>query len=86
VPDPAAADSEVIRSAELDLTDPSAGAEPRQRVVRSAGARRARLTPAPDTDPSPEPAAREEGGQTAGDGSSTSANDARLRQDKPPHW
>jgi hypothetical protein len=65
---------------------PATVAEPRQRVVRSAGARRARLTPAPDTDPNPEPAAREEGGQTAGDGSSTSANDARLRQDKPPHW
>ena len=61
-------------------------AVPRQSVVKSAGARRARLTPAPDTDPSPEPAPREEGGQTTGDGSSTSANDARLRQDKPPHW
>jgi hypothetical protein len=73
VPDPAAPDAEP-------------GAEPRQRVVRSAGSRRARLTPAPDTDPNPEPAAREEGGQTTGDGSSTSANDARLRQDKPPHW
>jgi hypothetical protein len=69
-----------------DPTTPDPTAEPRQRVVRSAGARRARLTPAPDTDPSPEPASREEGGQTAGDGSSTSANDARLRQDKPPHW
>jgi hypothetical protein len=73
VPDPAAPDAEP-------------GGEPRQRVVRSAGSRRARLTPAPDTDPNPEPAAREEGGQTTGDGSSTSANDARLRQDKPPHW
>ncbi|WP_243399264.1 hypothetical protein [Cryobacterium zongtaii] len=61
-------------------------AVPRQSVVKSAGARRARLTPAPDTDTSPEPPSREEGGQTAGNGSSTSANDARLRQDKPPHW
>ena len=60
--------------------------EPRQSVIRSAGARRARLTPAPNTDTSPEPPSREEGGQTSGDGSSTSANDARLRQDKPPHW
>jgi hypothetical protein len=59
---------------------------PRQSVVKSSGARRARLTPAPNTDTSPEPPSREEGGQTAGDGSSTSANDARLRQDKPPHW
>ena len=55
-------------------------------MVKSTGARRARLTPAPNTDPSPEPPAREEGGQSTGDGSSTSANDARLRQDKPPHW
>jgi hypothetical protein len=59
---------------------------PRQSVIKSTGARRARLTPAPDTDTSPEPPSREEGGQTTGDGSSTSANDARLRQDKPPHW
>ncbi|WEO76562.1 hypothetical protein BJQ94_14490 [Cryobacterium sp. SO2] len=65
----------------------SAGAgEPRQSVVKSSGARRARLTPAPNTDTSPQPAAREEGGHTDGDGSSTSPNDARLRQDKPPHW
>jgi hypothetical protein len=62
------------------------GVEPRQSVVKSVGARRARLTPAPNTDTSPEPPAREEGGHTAGDGSSTSPNDVRLRQDKPPHW
>ena len=66
--------------------DAAGAAVPRQSVVKSAGARRARLTPAPDTDTSPEPAPREEGGQTTGNGSSTSANDARLRQDKPPHW
>ena len=64
----------------------AAAAVPRQSVVKSAGARRARLTPAPDTDTSPEPPSREEGCQTTGNGSSTSANDARLRQDKPPHW
>ncbi|WP_297373287.1 hypothetical protein [Cryobacterium sp.] len=79
MPDPAAADP-------ATPAETVSAAEPRQRVVRSAGARRARLTPAPDTDPSPEPAPREEGGQTSGDGSATSANDARLRQDKPPHW
>ncbi|MGY4857847.1 hypothetical protein [Cryobacterium sp. AP23] len=79
MPDPAAADPAAP-------AETVSAAEPRQRVVRSTGARRARLTPAPDTDPNPEPAAREEGGQTSGDGSSTSANDARLRQDKPPHW
>ena len=100
MPDPAPADPAIpgatapaevapaeVASAEVAPADTApADATPRQRVVRSAGARRARLTPAPDTDPNPEPAAREEGGQTSGDGSSTSANDARLRQDKPPHW
>ena len=91
MPDPAAgADGAAVpagAAAPAVVPAASAGATvPRQRVVRSAGARRARLTPAPDTDTSPEPASREEGGQTAGDGSSTSANDARLRQDKPPHW
>jgi hypothetical protein len=79
VPDPEAASPD-------GPADAPGAATPRQAVVRAVGARRARLTPAPDTDPNPEPAAREEGGQTAGDGSSTSANDARLRQDKPPHW
>ncbi|WP_241983601.1 hypothetical protein [Cryobacterium sp. TMB3-10] len=76
----AAPDGTAVSAASADA------AVPRQSVVKSAGARRARLTPAPDTDTSPEPPSREEGGQTAGDGSSTSANDARLRQDKPPHW
>jgi len=89
VPDGAAADG-AAGSAGAAVPAASAGdagaAQPRQSVVKSAGARRARLTPAPDTDTSPEPPAREEGGQTAGNGSSTSANDARLRQDKPPHW
>ncbi|MEC5184046.1 hypothetical protein RCH12_001505 [Cryobacterium sp. MP_3.1] len=93
MPDPAAPDG-VVGSADATVpeTAPAASvgeggsAEPRQSVVKSAGARRARLTPAPDTDTSPEPPSREEGGQTTGDGSSTSANDARLRQDKPPHW
>ena len=89
MPDGATADG-AAGSAGAAVPAASAGdagaAQPRQSVVKSAGARRARLTPAPDTDPSPEPAPREEGGQTTGDGSSTSANDARLRQDKPPHW
>ncbi|POH68690.1 MULTISPECIES: hypothetical protein [Cryobacterium] len=93
MPDPAAPDGAVgSAGATAPETAPAASvgdtgaAEPRQSVVKSAGARRARLTPAPDTDTSPEPPSREEGGQTTGDGSSTSANDARLRQDKPPHW
>jgi len=87
VPDPAAgADGAAVPAGTAVRAAPAGATVPRQSVVKSAGARRARLTPAPDTDPSPEPPSREEGGQTSGDGSSTSANDARLRQDKPPHW
>ncbi|WP_240694931.1 hypothetical protein [Cryobacterium sp. SO1] len=87
MPDPAAGSDAAAAPDGAAVTAASADtAVPRQSVVRSAGARRARLTPAPDTDTSPEPPSREKGGQTSGDGSSTSANDARLRQDKPPHW
>ncbi|WP_241973371.1 hypothetical protein [Cryobacterium sp. TMT2-15-1] len=64
---------------------------PRQSVVKSAGtSRRARLTPAPDTDPDPHPPVlREEGGIVPADptGPGTrGVNDERLRQDRPPHW
>lgn len=55
----------------------------RQRIVRVPGGRRARLTPAPDTDPSPDVVtnpAREK--RTADRG----PNDARLRDDVPPHY
>jgi len=65
----------------------------RQPIVRQPGkARRAKLLPAPDTDPNPistgsiqAAALREEGG-VAHSGAAPSANDARLRQDRPPHW
>lgn len=59
----------------------------RQPIVKVAGkARRAKLLPAPNTDPDPHPPVlREEGGVSAV-GSVPSANDARLRQDRPPHW
>ncbi|MGX9348218.1 MULTISPECIES: hypothetical protein [unclassified Microbacterium] len=62
--------------------------EPRQRVERVAGARRARLTRVEgtladadaeatlrDADAGGRPAAGEKG-----------ANDERLRRDRPPHW
>ncbi|MFT2815464.1 hypothetical protein [Leifsonia sp. A12D58] len=68
-------------------------AEPRQSVVKAPGrARRARLTPAPDTDPSPDvPVPREDGGMARAEGAaagntSRGENDDRLRQDRPPHW
>lgn len=65
----------------------------RQPIVRQPGkARRAKLLPAPDTDPHPistgsiqASVLREEGGVAQG-GEAPSANDARLRQDRPPHW
>jgi len=74
------------------LGDEKLGTE-RQPIVRQPGrARRAKLLPAPDTDPNPistgsSQAAelREEGG-VAHSGAAPSANDARLRQDRPPHW
>ncbi len=64
---------------------------PRQAVVRQPGrARRAKLMPAPDTDPNPHPPVlREEGGVAPASGDAKGArseNEARLRQDRPPHW
>ncbi|WP_083867912.1 hypothetical protein [Microbacterium sp. B24] len=60
--------------------------ESRQRVERVRGARRARLTPAPGTDPSPDvPVARDDAPPPAGDGAS-GPNDERLRRDVPPHY
>lgn len=68
------------------MTDAPGSDEPRQRVVKAPGrARRAKLTPAPDTDPSPElPVPRAEGG-VASTGV-RGENDERLRRDRPPHW
>ena len=74
--------------------------EPRQVVVKAPGrARRARLTPAPDTDPSPEAPVRlrDEPSTDAADAASApdtasrrglkpGENDDRLRRDRPPHW
>lgn len=65
---------------------PHPGAK-RQPIVKSAGtARRAKLLPAPDTDPNPHPPVLREEGGVASVGDPPSANDARLRQDRPPHW
>ncbi len=66
---------------------------PRQRVVRVRGSRRAKLTPAPGSDPDPE---RPTGRDGARDGDAPAAsreaagasgpNDDRLRRDVPPHY
>jgi len=61
----------------------------RQRVVRVPGSRRAKLTPAPGTDPSPELPPEDEDAPTAGAaGASEDAgpNDERMRRDVPPHY
>ncbi len=59
--------------------------EPRQRVVRVAGSRRARLTPAPGSDPSPE-LVEDRDAVTPVPSADAGPNDARLRQDVPPHY
>lgn len=68
------------------MTDAPGPDKPRQRVVKAPGrVRRAKLTPAPDTDPSPEaPVPREEGGVASA--GTRGENDERLRRDRPPHW
>lgn len=59
----------------------------RQRVERVPGARRAKLTPAPGTDPSPEaPGAEEEPAAPAWTADAPGPNDDRLRRDVPPHY
>ncbi|TFD61432.1 hypothetical protein E3T39_05075 [Cryobacterium suzukii] len=59
----------------------------RQPIVKSGGkARRAKLMPAPNTDPDPHPPVLREEGGVAHTGSAPSANEAQLRQDRPPHW
>jgi len=60
---------------------------PRQPIVRQRGARRAKLLPAPNTDPNPDvPIEREEGGVAPAASGSRGANDDRLLRDRPPHW
>jgi hypothetical protein len=58
----------------------------RQRVERVPGARRARLTAAPDTTAEPVPA--DDSVETPGlePGAAAGPNDERMRRDKPPHW
>jgi hypothetical protein len=58
---------------------PKADEPTRQRVERT-GRRRARLTPAPDTDTSPEKPARDE------PASGGTPDDDRITRERPPHW
>jgi hypothetical protein len=58
-----------------------------QRVVRVAGARRARLTPVPGSDPAPESGPEtHDDDVAAGPRGPKGPNDDRLMQDVPPHY
>jgi hypothetical protein len=59
--------------------DPDA---PRQKVVRIAGSRRARLTPVPGTDTDPERVVKDPQRPKGPKG----PNDDQLMQDVPPHY
>lgn len=60
----------------------------RQRVERVTGARRARLTPVPGSDPAPEsaPDADEASSRKRRPRGPKGPNDDRLIQDVPPHY
>jgi hypothetical protein len=61
--------------------------EPRQRVERAGGrARRAKLTPAPGSDPSPEAPVERPDDAPATKPAAASSDDERLTRDRPPHW
>jgi hypothetical protein len=66
------------------------GDTPRQRIERAPGrARRARLTPAPGSDPSPEAAAAAEPADaTTSDRTKRRPHpdDDRITRERPPHW
>lgn len=67
--------------------DETVESAPRQRVVRSRGGRRARLTPAPGTDPSPEtarPGAHDD--RERGAARPPSPDEERITRERPPHW
>jgi hypothetical protein len=61
--------------------------EPRQRVERAGGkSRRARLTPAPGSDPSPEHPAPDAEDAPAPKPGTPSPDDERITRERPPHW
>lgn len=59
--------------------------EPRQRVEKVPGSRRARLTAAPGTTAEPAPA-DDEGETAAGKDPGAGPNDERMKRDVPPHY
>lgn len=76
-----ASDTEAREPVPPPVTTPTG--TPRQRIVRN-GRRRASLTPAPGSDPDPlEPDFADPDAPTP---ENTGPNDARMRQDVPPHY
>jgi hypothetical protein len=62
--------------------------EPRQRVERVAGSRRAKLTPAPGVGDAPDGTPADGGarGSAAPAASDGGPNDERMRREVPPHY
>ncbi|GAA2914081.1 hypothetical protein GCM10017596_14810 [Microbacterium keratanolyticum] len=64
--------------------------EPRQRIVRVAGSRRAKLTPVAGSEPEPAVARENDEAAVSSAGAKDTAasgpNDARLRNEVPPHY
>lgn len=71
-----------------DRSDAATDAEsPRQRVERSGGRpRRARLTPAPGSDPSPEQPAGDDEAEARPKPKRRDPDDDRITRERPPHW
>ncbi|MCK8478757.1 hypothetical protein [Microbacterium aurugineum] len=68
------------------MTDENDDRTPRQSVVRIPGSRRARLTPVPGSDPTPESAPGEPTPPPARSKGPKGPNDDQLIQDVPPHY
>lgn len=62
----------------------SADKQPRQRVEKVAGSRRARLTAAPGT--TEEPGSADDEREASGPEPGAGPNDERMKRDVPPHY
>jgi len=84
MPDPGSPSGSDAASGPVPFVEPAPeqGERPRQRIVRVAGLRRARLTPAPGTHA--EPDERDRGG--APSAKADGPNDDRMRREVPPHY
>ncbi|BDZ55737.1 hypothetical protein GCM10025870_28100 [Agromyces marinus] len=86
-PPAGAGDGRADRPAEVQRADASEETPaPRQRVERARGARRARLTPAPGTDPEPETAVPGAHDDRERGASKAPPEDDRITRERPPHW